>query len=406
MMTAPGWKAVSAQMAVVVGGVAATLCLALTGAHANGPARSSAATARCFSASSGPVGALHDLTFVDKKIGWAVGDGTILATVDGGAHWSSQYQGPAHLSKVDAVDGTHVWALGGGTLLATADGGRCWRWLPELSSSLASVHFTDIHRGWGITVPSEARLSAVARNAPFSGGSVVATDDGGQSWHRVASPPDPESVWFTTPRLGWMGARGSLYRTEDGGGHWSSVLTPPPPLLGDLEYLPTVQGFEHNQAWALFTVGQGAAMQSPYLGYHTTDGGSHWTCVLQGPWEEACPAANRSGDYPGPFRVIGSDTAVFSGHNPARNPPTGEILVIGAAPPDEASGSQSGHQVPGFHQLFAVCFASPAHGWVIAQSRLSESNITAILVTRDGGAHWVVQYRVPDAFKDGGDGAE
>jgi photosystem II stability/assembly factor-like uncharacterized protein len=383
--------------------VAATLSLVPSGTGANAAQPNSRAGA-CLSVSRGAPGALRRLAFADPGAGWAVGDGTILATVDGGAHWSPQYRGAAHLALVDAVDATHAWALGGGTLLGTADGGRCWRSLSGPASALVFVHFIDIRRGWGITVPSGTRLSDFAGGGPFSGGSVVATVDGGHSWDRMASPPDAESVWFTTPRLGWVGAGGSVYRTEDGGSHWSRVLTPPPPIL-DLQYLPTVQGVGRKQAWALFTVGPGAAMQSPYLGYHTTDSGRQWTCVLQGPWEEACPAAGRSGDYPGPFGMIGSDTAVFSGHNPARNVPTGEVLVIDGATSNEASGSKPGHEVAGFQELSAIDFVSPTHGWVIGRTQLYEGEITAILMTIDGGAHWAVQYRVTDALKDGGDGA-
>lgn len=350
----------------------------------------------CLMASPRPAGALRGLSFADAADGWAVGDGAIIATRDGGDHWSVQFQGPARLSLVDAVDVTHVWALGDGVLFHTVDGGSCWRSQPEPRSPLVSIQFIDGHRGWGIAVPSGTSASDAGGRAPFSGGSVVASEDGGQSWHRVPAPPDAESVWFASPRLGWVGAGGSVYRTQDGGRHWTVVLTPPPPQL-ELPYLPTVRGSGGGEeAWALFTVGQGAASQSPYLGYHTVDGGRHWACVLQGPWEEACPGAPRSGDFPGPFDSIGDRGAVFSGYSPARTSPSSEMLDVTGCATGSETCSTSLNEVGATQEILGISFVSRLRGWIVGKLDPGATSKTAILMTRDGGAHWTIQKAVPD----------
>ena len=63
---------------------------------------------------------LHDVKFIDSLAGWAVGDdGTIINTIDGGLHWTTQRSSTEHpLERIFFSDRTHGWAVGfGGTIV-------------------------------------------------------------------------------------------------------------------------------------------------------------------------------------------------------------------------------------------------------------------------------------------------
>ena len=73
---------------------------------------------------------LVGISFAGGKAGWAAGMGeTILATTDGGETWARQESGvTSHLRDVFALDAEHAWAVGHeGTIIATADAGKTWQ---------------------------------------------------------------------------------------------------------------------------------------------------------------------------------------------------------------------------------------------------------------------------------------
>ena len=54
-----------------------------------------------------------------------------MATSDGGRTWARQYTGTAALHQLDFTDAAHGWAVGQGTLLRTTNGGASWTALGE-----------------------------------------------------------------------------------------------------------------------------------------------------------------------------------------------------------------------------------------------------------------------------------
>src|SRR5271165_5749306 len=66
----------------------------------------------------------------DGRHGWVVGtDGTILATEDGGGHWTPETSSTSNNLRgiVVAADGRRGWVVGdNGTILATEDRGEHW----------------------------------------------------------------------------------------------------------------------------------------------------------------------------------------------------------------------------------------------------------------------------------------
>ena len=92
----------------------------------------------------------------DGRRGWAVGArGSIIATEDGGGHWTPQTSSTSNdlLGVAFAADGRRGWAVGlNGSILATEDGGE--HWTPQTSSTsqnLSGIAFAKGgHRGWAV----------------------------------------------------------------------------------------------------------------------------------------------------------------------------------------------------------------------------------------------------------------
>ena len=91
---------------------------------------------------------------------------------DTGWCWLQPQAVPREWKDFHFVDGERGWAAGeSGALIASADGGRSWHWqLTPLNEELSLVRFADRNRGW-----------AFARGTR----SVVSTQDCGRTWEAV-----------------------------------------------------------------------------------------------------------------------------------------------------------------------------------------------------------------------------
>jgi photosystem II stability/assembly factor-like uncharacterized protein len=82
-------------------------------------------------------------------------------------------------------------------------------------------------------------------------------------------------VWAASDKVVWAsGTRGTYLRTSDGGATWRAAVVPGAETLDFRD----VQAVDANTAY-LLSIGAGAASRI----YKTTDGGAHWTLVLQNP---------------------------------------------------------------------------------------------------------------------------
>ena len=142
----------------------------------------------------------------------------------------TQYTAPgvSQIRDIVFTDATHGWAVGvgwgsqGGMILATTDGGTTWHQQP-VSAGLwewfYSVDFVDARHGW-----------AVGQD-----GIIAATTDGGATWKRQSAPIsyaiDLEQVDFVNTKRGWTageswGANGIILATKDGGSTWLAQRLP------------------------------------------------------------------------------------------------------------------------------------------------------------------------------------
>lgn len=220
---------------------------------------------------------LNAVHFLDRKNGFIFGDGyRILRTRDGGKHWhpiKSHTRVWAHMRDLEFVDDTHGWAIGNGGLARTVDGGETWDGPlaldPEAEKYVATrgsaLSFVDPHRGW-----------LVGKH-----GLIRSSNDGGTSWTLLAEPasgsPDLWSVDFVDYRTGWaVGADGTILHTADAGRTWDRQDSGVRDVLMDVEFLDAhrgwVVGFERANGTAVIL--------------WTEDGGATWAEQARVPSEE------------------------------------------------------------------------------------------------------------------------
>ncbi|MHB1890718.1 MAG: WD40/YVTN/BNR-like repeat-containing protein [Acidimicrobiales bacterium] len=349
--------------------------------------------------------------FVDAQQGFAAGAGRLLATSNGGASWRIELSGSFLFGEVDFVSATHGWAVAGDSLLGTADGGSCWVLLGEPAvGHLRSVHFGSTSMGWGVAggtayaqgpvnAPYEGRGSPTIPVTPLRGGVLVATTDGGRSWHAAAgAPANAESACFVNARDGWLGAGGAVYRSVDGGASWGQVANPTAAGGGTGSVAPwdreTLGCGAPSSVWVVSATGGVAAGTSPWAVFSSTDGAA-FSMVAQ---DEYAPLAvsgrSTPGTYPGIVSVIGPSEAAVAGFTPALAPqrPPAELEVFSAS--GAALGSVEG--VPGMAAPAGLAFLSAADGWVagnVMTATGAEGTASVIDHTTDGGRSWTVQYQ-------------
>jgi photosystem II stability/assembly factor-like uncharacterized protein len=216
------------------------------------------------------------ISFADESHGWVVG-GSVLATSDGGATWSTQalpFAGDRYesLSDVSSVDAQHAWAVSNeGNVYATSDGTEWHRQVhfgPVAGNpvELNGVFFRDTSYGW------------VVGSADYERGLLYATTDGGASWHRQALSvqgvlADLCDVFFINRLQGWAvgGDNGPvIFATTDGGAHWHKQLS----KTAD-SFLECVDFVDPLHGWASGYDPAIGASGGPLL-FATSNGGVTW----------------------------------------------------------------------------------------------------------------------------------
>jgi len=195
---------------------------------------------------------LTAVRFVGKDNGYALGHGgTVLATSDAGQTWTRRLDGRqmAQILLTAAKAGGDAAALKSaermvsegadkplldlvlfgdkgllavgafGVALATQDGGASWSsWRARLDNPKESHLYAVRQRGSRILIAGEQGL-------------VLLSDDGGQSFRRLALPyagsfftaelPDDQTLLVA-------GLRGNVWRSADGGSTWAQIPSPVP----------------------------------------------------------------------------------------------------------------------------------------------------------------------------------
>lgn len=122
------------------------------------------------------------------------------------------------------------------------------------------VTFADAQSGW----------LAGGIGSQTTGGSIVATTDGGKSWIlQLENIGQIQSLCFVNRLVGWaVGLRGTVLNTTDGGVHW---------VEQDLETLRDFKGVQFVNERCGWVVGHNETV------LHTTNAGSTWVWQREGP---------------------------------------------------------------------------------------------------------------------------
>jgi len=204
--------------------------------------------------------AVNNVFFANASTGWAVGEaGSILKTLDGGAHWTGQVSNAtAGLSTARFPTEQVGWALGvDGTLLHSVDGGG--HWTPQ-----------DFGAGAAF-VPSALRALDPKRLLvadPY--GHSSSSIDGGENW--LVSSTDFEPQLTTPSGAMWsISFYSGVTRSDDLG---RSVVT----SLGTDVISPSLASFSDDlHGWVLGTTPwNGPSTGGQPVLMRTSDSGAHW----------------------------------------------------------------------------------------------------------------------------------
>jgi hypothetical protein len=319
--------------------------------------------------------ALQAVQFVSPTTGWVAGANRVLATTDGGAHWSLQRsQKHADYTEVDAIDAHHVWIVGRHQLIRTTNGGRTWQQLPEHCAVISSVHFVSPSRGFAV-----------------AGGKLLKTGDGGRRWHAVSAPARVQSVCFYNTHLGWLGAQGKIYRTVNAGRVWALAVAGPPVHKVGNEPFAAVQCAGPDAGWAEL-IGPGVASnQEAHIAYHLSDSGSRPIFAEQY-FEHPHVTVKREspGAYYAAFSSVDAADAVFVDTCTPCGRGTSPIGIVTNQGQSMTAPRNVGH----LNFALGAAFVSTAQGWVVGNVQHYHAHTATwkIVHTVDGGRHWTTQY--------------
>lgn len=237
--------------------------------------------------------------FATAEAGWVgtllanTSGGPILATVDGGKHWTRQLSLPASAAtSIRFFDLRHGYALevpfgapgSPPVLYGTADGGATWTRVdtPPNEFAGASADFGDFQHGWFATFPFDRGNGSGAFK-------LYATSDAGAHWAQLldVGPTQPDShgihesaldgIWFADATHGWLMAgepgRPALYSTADGGQSWARAsLTEPAGAPADATFYLTQPVFREDGTGVVAAFAENASVI-----YSTDDMGRTWS---------------------------------------------------------------------------------------------------------------------------------
>lgn len=249
--------------------------------------------------SSGMRSKLLAVDFVSASTGWAVGNGGVIKTTNGGEKttnggdpWVAQDLpgvGTYRFTSVSFIDDLHGWACGSyavdgaGTasrIVRTSDGGETWDIAEQWTSSgskedvqfLLQVDFVSATTGWATGWGFDA-------GAGDWGYVVLKTSDAGDTWAITRfgdGRAEISAMEFTSATDGWLATASladyppaTIWKTADGGATWVAQTSKAGATITDLAASPAGECFASGQT-------QGV---SDWVGFvlHSGDGGTTWT---------------------------------------------------------------------------------------------------------------------------------
>ena len=305
--------------------------------------------------------ALDSTSFANLTTGWAVGlNGTILATGDGGAHWSAQSSNGifSELYGVSALDSSTVVAVGEfGMFLKTTDGGATW-----------------VHESSGLTSEDLLSVSFAAGSqtgyAVTSAGHVFKSTDGGGTWAKLATVPSQvQGAWkvsFRDAQHGMIAGQWSTSQavliTADGGATWSHTVV----TISGGGYLNAVTTYDATHALAVGV--NGTILRSG-------DDGASWATVHTDATYDLYDV-----------RFADASTAYAVGTAPAAGPP-GTVLRT-----DNGGATWTAESNPSLENLNGLAMVDPATAFAVDDMggiiKYTDTTPPTVTSSADSDATW------------------
>ena len=224
---------------------------------------------------------------------WALVDGHLFWTADGGASWLESGPASGGFQAAVLLDAGNAWLVSqpsptepAFTIWRSMDGGESWQTTGRIplddrlvGARVVALDFINAQQGW--------LALRLASSANFNLGALFHTTDGGLTWEE-RSLPGGGTIDFLDAQQGWTlaGPEGDqLYRTQDGGITWQpastgaqSPLRMADSLLGSLPGAVEISYVDPLTGWAITRTGncsgQGCVTSSAI--WRTLDGGATW----------------------------------------------------------------------------------------------------------------------------------
>ena len=189
--------------------------------------------------------------------------------------------GSPQISDLQMMDVNNGWAIGNGKIMNTRDGGTTW-----YDVTPKDISGLDVIAGRFFLDPSICWVTIAG--ADLNSGTLYRTIDGGITWISKSIPFGGASLSFTNSSDGWalvgLGAGMSheaiaIFRTSDGGTEWNQVFINDPTVTGSSDSLPVVGdkngivALDGSHAWVT-----GSQPSSDFIYFYASkDSGATWS---------------------------------------------------------------------------------------------------------------------------------
>jgi photosystem II stability/assembly factor-like uncharacterized protein len=211
----------------------------------------------------------RSLVFVNRDLGWVLGEQKVMKTDDRGRSWTAEDELMGlGLQFPTSLDRDHIWLAGTqGSIARSNDGGKHWSVSHDLPKNITAIFFISPMLGW-----------VVGEN-----GLIARTEDAGLHWRKqeVALPYDENrkqnldllDVFFIDQNTGWIcGNNGLILRTTDGGSSWMTITSATNEPLVSIQFVDALHG------WAVGGFPEPAipTLRASNVVLETSDGGRTW----------------------------------------------------------------------------------------------------------------------------------